>query len=73
MHPNLPIIASVGEDMNLMIWDCENNILLKKTQLPMLPTAIKFSSGGSSGEYLAIGYYTGLLTFFDSRISKNQG
>lgn len=54
-------MASIGEDMNLMIWNIENNKLLKKMQLGIIPTALKFSS---TGDYLAIGYINGWLTIF---------
>lgn len=61
LHPLFHIMASVGEDMNLMIWNIETNKLLKKMHLGRIPTALKFSS---TGDYLAIGYINGLLTIF---------
>ena len=53
MHPTYPIMVSVGEDQNLIIWNTEDNILLFVKSLGMTPTAIKFSP---DGDLLVIGF-----------------
>lgn len=72
-HPRFEIVATIGDDHNLLFWDTERRRFIFSSYLGLdkettLPTAMRFSH---NGDYLIIGYSDGLLIFLDSKISKS--
>ncbi|EGR29518.1 PH domain protein [Ichthyophthirius multifiliis] len=69
LHPEEPIMVTVGEDGNLFMFDIKTNKSLIQQFLSKTPSAIKFSPDGS---LLVIGFVCGTIRIFDSKISKNK-
>ena len=53
LHSALPIMASVGEDYNLMLWDIEKDYLLETKNFGLTPTCVRFSK---DGKYIVLGF-----------------
>ena len=65
LHPREPVMVTVGEDKNLLLWDIEQNRLLTKEYLDIIPTCCKFSP---DGDQLVVGFIGGQFKIFESKI-----
>lgn len=65
LHPREPVMVTVGEDKNLLLWDIEQNLLLTKEHLDIIPTCCKFSP---DGDQLVVGFIDGQFKIFESKI-----
>ena len=68
IHPTYNLFVSVGEDMNLCLWDAEKCKLITMRNIGLMPSAIKFTP---DGELLAIGFINGALMLLDAKITMN--
>ena len=65
IHPKEPIMISVGEDKTIYLWDIEQNNILFKKNLDVIPTCCRFSP---DGDLLVIGFVDGVFIIYDSKI-----
>lgn len=66
-YPTQPIIASVGDDETLRIWDTSQHKAMASLVLGQQATCIAYSPDGA---YLAIGFNSGVLFVLDSKVEK---
>ena len=67
MYPLFGILASVGNDETLCIWDVLKNICIKQKNLGCQATCLDFSP---DGKYLAVGLVNGVFLLLDSKIEQ---
>ena len=65
LHPTQPILASVGDDQQLLIWNSEANCILGQKYLKQRATCCKFSP---DGDILVIGFQNGQITLIDMQV-----
>jgi WD40 repeat protein len=64
------ILASIGDDNNLYIWDYGSKELLLFKEFSARPLICKFSP---DGQFLAIGFINGVLMVYEPKVSKTTG
>ncbi|EGR31153.1 hypothetical protein IMG5_116830 [Ichthyophthirius multifiliis] len=70
IHPSEKLMLSVGEDQQLSMFDCENNLLIYQQYLDQgTPSVVKFSP---DGEYIIIGFTNGIIIIFSIQILQNK-
>lgn len=67
MHPKYPIMASVGNDETLKLWDIRKKVNMVNKSLGMKSSCLGFSPDGA---YLAVGMNSGFVLILDSHIKK---
>ena len=67
MYPMYGILASVGNDETLMIWDVNKNTSLVSKNLGTQATCLDFSP---DGRFLAVGLVNGVFLLLESHIER---
>lgn len=65
LYPMFGILASVGNDETLMVWDIAKNVVLTSKNLGTQATCLDFSP---DGKFLAVGLANGVFLLLDSKI-----
>ena len=67
LHPINSIMASVGDDETLRMWDISKHSIIVSKNLGTQATCLSFSPDGS---FLAVGLINGVFLLLDSKIEK---
>jgi len=67
MYPNLPILASCGDDGTLRIWDIQKHVIVVSKDLGAQATSLSYSPDGS---FLAVGLVNGIFVLLESKVDK---
>lgn len=69
LHPQLPLMASVGRDKSLSIWNIKDNSILERYFLGTnsLPTTLKYNPDGTM---LCVGFQDGSTKLYQSKITE---
>lgn len=67
--PNYPILASVGDDETLRLWDLIKKQIMLNKYLGAQATSLAYSPDGA---YLLIGLLNGVLLVLDAKIEKHN-
>jgi WD40 repeat protein len=66
-YPSQPLLASVGDDETLRIWDTHQHKTMASKCLGAQATCLCYSFDGA---YLAIGFNSGVVFILDSKVEK---
>jgi len=66
-HPKLPILATIGDDQQLIIHHSQQNIIIKEKYFKETPTVVKFTP---DGDILVVGFLNGQITLLDAQIQQ---
>lgn len=69
VYPLYPIMASVGDDETLRLWDLNQKQMILNKSLGTQATSLQFSPDGG---YLVVGLINGVMLVLDSKIEKRN-
>lgn len=67
LHPINSVMASVGDDETLRIWDMAKHQIIVSKNLGTMASCLSFSPDGS---FLAVGLVNGVFLLLDSKLEK---